>query len=273
MKKEKLVIQRKRKLFFQKLKFIFFFFAFVFLFIGFYWFIFYSPFFAISKINIISKEGGPLIISENEILEEIENQNKKYTLSYFGPSKSLVFFSEKKLEEKLKANHPEIESLNIKLNLQKNQLEVIYQERKEKFNLCYEEDCFLIDQKGIPFLKIEKVNPEIETIYLKKIKEISLGKPLIPEEHLKKIEEIITLFKENPNLIKLGYFILEQKDSPDFQIVTEKKMRILLNFNDDFKEIFLILKKLKEEKFKGSFEGIDYIDLRYLPKVYYKNFE
>ncbi|MGB9681166.1 MAG: cell division protein FtsQ/DivIB [Minisyncoccia bacterium] len=273
MRKEKIISQRKRKLFFRKLKFIFLSFAFFCLFIGFYWFIFYSPFFAISKINIISKEGGSLIISEQEILEEIKNQNKKYTFNYFGSSQSLVFFSEKKLEEKLKANHPEIESLNIKLNLQKNQLEITYQEREEKFNLCNEESCFLIDQKGIPFLKIEKINSNLETIYLKETKEIPLGKPIISEEHLKKLEEIITLFKENPNLIKLDHFLLDQKDASDFQIVAEKKMRILLNFNDDFKEIFLILKKLKEEKFKGSFEGIDYIDLRYLPKVYYKNFE
>lgn len=268
IKKEELIIKRRRKrrVIIKKLK-LFFYPLFLFIiFSSLYWCIFYSKFFSINQIKILGEEPNPL--NEKEILDLIKNQNQRFTLPYFKDSFSFVFLSEKKLEEELKNNHPEIESLKIKLLIQGNILEVTYKKRQEIFNLKTEKDYFLIDQKGIPFLKIEQPKKDLPIIYIDE--DISLGKVAIKEDSLKVLEKCLTLINEKKDLFNFDHFFLEEKDSSDFQVITNKKMKIFINFKDNLDEIFLILEKLKTQKFQNSFDNIEYIDLRYLPKVYYK---
>jgi hypothetical protein len=271
---KKIVQTPKKRRIFKKLKILFFLLAFVFAFSSFYWLIFYSELFSIKQIEITNLNNQSAIISREEILNEIKRQNRKYLLPYLKDSLSFVLLSQQELIKNVLNSHPEIEKLDIKLNIQNGILNVSYQPRKEKFNLCFfEGDCFLIDINGVPFKKLTIKNPSLDTIYLKQKEDIILGKRILEKSNLEELEKIILSLKEHQDLFVLDSFVLDKKNSSDFQIVTSKKMKIFLNFKENFSEILLILEKLKNQQLKGNFDGVDYIDLRYLPKVYYKKFK
>jgi len=262
----------KKREIFKKFKIFIFLFAFIFCLSGVYWLIFYSEFFSIKKIEINDLNHQSVFISKEEILDEIKKQNRKYLLPYLQDSLSFVLISQEELIKNIINKHPEIEKLEAKLNIQKGILNVIYQPRKEKFNLCFlDNECFLLDINGVPFKKINTKNSSLDTIYLKQKEDIILGEKLLEKNNLKELEKIALSLKERQDLFIFDSFILDKKNSPDYQIITNKKMKIFLNFKEDISEIILILEKLKNQQLKGTFDRVDYIDLRYLPKVYYKN--
>ncbi|MGE4554761.1 MAG: cell division protein FtsQ/DivIB [Candidatus Paceibacterota bacterium] len=263
----------KRRRFLLRLKYLFLFLFICSGLIALYWVIFYSSFFSLKKVKIVAPENFSLF-SEEEVLNEIKQQNKKYL---FLPKESLsfVFLSQEKLKENLKKNHAEIESIEARLNLQKGELIISYTVFTPQFNFCFleKEECYYIDKGGIIFKKIEGKDSSLPTIFLKEGPEVILGQKILEKNKVEDFLEIIVLLKEKENLLNFGSFYLDKKDSPDFQLVTSEGMKIFLNFGDNYQEIFLILKELKEQQFQGKFNNIDYIDLRYLPKVYYKTFE
>jgi len=264
--------KRSKKTFFQRLKTIGIILGILFLIGLIYWLIFYSSFFVLQevKINFLSPNGENLI-TEEEIVQWLKEQNNKYLLPRLPESRSFVFLSQDELTRYLKKKYPVIDSLKIDLNLTASLLNLEYTLKEEEFLLCFPDDplCFILDKDGVPFKQVEANSSDLLKIYLERKIEIQLGDPCLSLP-FNKIKELETVFQNNPDVIKIKYLSIENEKSSEFTLMTEEGMKIYLNFNEDFEKVMTILKSLKEKQFSGSFKGIEYLDLRYLPKIYYQ---
>ncbi len=194
-----------------------------------FYFILFSPFLKIKKINV---SGNDLTLSE-KIKSEIEATLKE-TVWLFIPGDNIIFASVKKSEEKIKEKFPEVEEIKVKKswldlkNLGEFKLEVEILEKEKKIIWCQEcpfeenKSCFYLDEKGVAFLAAgEELNKKEEKIiifeepYYNKI--LSVDSDDKDSEELCDSEELFIENNENENLKKRQIDCEECKENNCFK--------------------------------------------------------
>ncbi|HZI95613.1 MAG TPA: hypothetical protein VFD40_00300 [Candidatus Paceibacterota bacterium] len=273
---------------------IFFIILLVFSFLGLvYWFLFLSPYLQIKEITI---EGFNQDFSKK--IELILKQNNlRFTPfliyeifpQYIGNNKSYISFISFDLKNFILKQYPEIEEVDMDLNIKEGILVVNIKQRIIDFLLCdqgetvllnqdesvllnEDRDCYYMDKNGIIFEKaLETQGSFINQIVFLKTGKRYLGDKVISRDKLEKLDKIFILAKGEGSPILIDFLEIKEEDFSSLKIITNEGFYVLYNLNDDFSEILKIIAEIKEQKTNDDFSNLEYIDCRYLPKVYLSN--
>jgi len=239
-----------------------------------YWFIFLSPYFQIKKIII---EGFNQSFSKRiELI--LEQNNRRFTPfliygifpQYLENNKSYATFFNSDLEDFLLKQYPKIERIDIKPDIRKATLAVNIQQRTIDFLWCIEDDgCYYMDKNGVIFEKaLETQGSFLKRIVILDTKKRFLGDKVISQDILEKIDKIFILAKDKESSISIGFLEIKEENFSSIKVVVNEGFYILYSLTDDFSGVLKIVTEIKKQKLKDDFSGLEYIDCRYLPKVY-----
>jgi cell division septal protein FtsQ len=255
--RKKHCIKRKKSLFENNIIYGSFISLFLFSF-GVYLFIFH-PLFQVSSVVIESSEN----INEKNLVDYV-NQKIQRKL-FFLNSKSIFLFSEDKTQNEVLSQISTIKDISIE-KVFPGEIKIKFVERTPALICCKEHNtkyCYYLDREGIAFQKFNNVKKNLFLI-------IKKGEYLLGDKVLSKncIESIFFLINELRRLkIETNYINLEKEDT--ITLITKDRWNILFsleNYEKELKNLKLILEKIDEDKM----QDLDYIDLRFGDRIYYK---
>ncbi len=222
--------------------------------------IIFSSVFQIQKINVSQTS----FVNQNNIIQKINNIfNNKKIFSLISLPPNLLFFNFNDCQSLKQIFFP-IESIECQKNFKDKSININIKERIIEGKFCSgleleNENCFYFDKNGILFLAA----PQEEAISFL-IKETSDKKYLLGD----KIMDNFSL------VLQIKDFLSEKISLPQIEI---NNRDIIYSFDNNF-QIFISQDKLKETMeilpyiWNDSIllENLQYWDLRFLPKIYYK---
>jgi cell division septal protein FtsQ len=254
---------KKRKLIFRILKNRFFWISILILSVlgAVFYFVLFSSFFQIKEFKISGNEKVPTEDIRNIVSEMA---NKKI---FFLDSRNIFLINFKEINQKLLEKFPQIDEVNLKREFP----DIVETNMKERVPIglwCQANGCFCFCKKGVIFEEGKEeggliIKPE------HKEAEIFLGKKVLEEN---KIEEILKIQKslEEQMDIKIKEFVISL-DGEKLVVKTEDAWEIYFglgeNVSDQIFNLDLVLKEKISPEEKGNLE---YIDLRFENRVYFK---
>lgn len=224
------------------------------------------PKFQITETQI----SGLKFLETHDIQKHVDEQLSAYVL-WFIPRSNIFLFSKKELNDDLYEN-PAISSVKISKNFF-NTLEIEIEEHKKQSLYCINdlnEECYYINQEGMVYGQVDEyVTPEQEIIFYVPYKKIELKDTLIETDLYKTVFNFI---KSADQLqIKIGKVYLQEDGI--IELKTRNGITLKTSIFDNFEKDFLNLTALFEKEIldQNSFENVEYIDLRFGNKVFYKN--
>lgn len=278
-RKDNIRQQRRSRFFFQRLKRFFQFLTVISGICLLFWLIFFSPLFAIEKINLEAENDFSTEKFSVYFDEFLERESSKF-IPRFLPSQALplnkknfLFLNQKKLKEDFLNKHLEIEKIEINLDIRQKTLNIVLQKRNPIVLWCFQEesgDCYFLDRQGVVFTKAPEVfGFLIPKIMTPVISEAILRKKVLSPEVILKIKEIFTLLKGT--IVNLEYFEIKTDTiSPFIKGVCREDWYFLLDFNIPTAESIMILLEFFKKNPQIKIKELEYVDLRYLPKIYYQ---
>ncbi len=258
-----------------------------------YWFIFLSPYFQIKEITT---EGFNQNFSKKiELI--LEQNNSHFTPfliyeifpQYLDNNKSYISFVFSNLKNTILKQHPEIEKMDMDLDIKTGILTINIKQRIIDFLLCDQyktvllneeepfllgddRDCYYMDKNGVIFEKaLETQGSFINQIVFIRSEKMSLGDKIISRDKLKKLDKIFILAKSEESPVSIDFLEIKEESFSNLKIVANEGFYVLYNLSDDFSEVLKIVSGIKEQKTNDNFNNLEYIDCRYLPKVYLSN--
>lgn len=259
--------KRKLKSFVFKLGIILFFGA------GFAGFLYIEPL----LVRSVVVEGNENI-SRKDVMAKIDSILSRKYLSVI-PFDNIFLFPAGAAALELKSEFPRVKSAEIKRSLIDKKITVNLTERKMAAVWCEENDseadeaavfakeCALLDEEGVIFARAPSFSGlTLFKIYDGRNKDVSLGESALPE----KITRDILLFRDlaEQNLGKKFVSARMNSDSV-VELKSAEGWKAILNDNSDFKEAFGNLKIAFDSEIKDR-KNLDYVDLRFGNKVFYK---
>lgn len=224
------------------------------------------PAIQISQVKIT----GNVFVDTQEIEQKTNNLLSK-NLILIIPNRNIFLFSKRELEKQIIQN-PAIISVKIRKDFF-HTLTIDITEQEKEMIYCTSLDrteCFYINKKGFVYAKVkDMLIPEQEVI-------------IYNEQGLKKIQDTIidektyidiVLFIKNVirQDIKIGEVYIKSDGVVEF--ITRDNTKLIASLFDEFKKDFANLMALFEKNIitKDQLSQIEYIDLRFGNKVFYKN--
>lgn len=186
---------------------------------------------------------------------------------FFIPRRSIILAGGNALGGELQSVFPRIKNVSLRKVFPRT-LEISVEERKIFGILCGQSQCAYIDISGFAYETAPNSTGSLILKIQSDVDEITVGsqavEPVLMErfgllgEELKKI-----------GLEVIGYEI-SQKNPRDIRAKTSEGFEIIFNRDDDFQSIFRVLKSVLDEEIRDKRSKIEYIDLRFGNKVFYK---
>lgn len=262
MRKDILVSSKKlrRKRFF--LRILFFFTLILILTAGAIWSL-YIPKLRIQKISVEGAE----ILSVERITSNISEFLKGRYL-WLIPKDNIFIASKKEINRNLLNNFPRIKEILLNKNFPNN-LSIKIKERRSEALLCKKEsdECVYTDEDGFVFEKAPYFSGEIFLKFFdeRDVKSSVFDKLLLVEQFKGLIDFKNYISREN---IKISSINL--KKDGIYELQTSEGLVILLNERNDFRLAFENLKTALDSSIKENQKNLEYIDLRFGNKVFYK---
>lgn len=230
-----------------------------------------------------------ITISGNESIQsEILSQKIYDTVAgnylYIIPKKNIFLISKSKLEKELKKDFPKLDTVTIKKH-PFSRISLVVSERVPEMLYCRtlsEGTCFFINKQGILFEEAPHFSSPLYFILSDQTKNtpVVLGESVFGEETLDKVKNL----KRELDILGISATsYIHQTDKEDVLTIahlsSEKDYtntpRIIFKSTQSVSNILSNLtsalnsEKLKESR-KNNFKDLDYIDLRFDEKVFYK---
>jgi cell division septal protein FtsQ len=225
---------------------------------GIYLFLFH-PLFQVTSVVVENSAN----INESNLLEYVNKKTQRKLL--FLNSKSIFLFSEKKTQNKILSQVSIIKDISIK-KVFPGEIKINLVERNPVVICCKEyntKHCHYMDKEGIAFQKTE----DISGGFLLFIKEngYSLGDKVVDENYMNNIFFLANELRKIE--IEINYVNITKENT--IELVTKEGWSVLFSLENNKSELNnlkLILEKIGGEKIKN----LDYIDLRFGDRIYYK---
>ncbi len=233
---------------------------FITIFLAAFCFLAFYPLFQVEEILV---DGGAEI-NNNQIKNFIEHKAERK--APFLSSKSTFFFSVRKTEEEILKKAPSVGGVHINREFP-NKLKVLIRERKPIAFWCREKDkdqCFFIDSEGVAFQKTEKISTERPIIVSRK--ELDERRQILKKEELSRFFLIFDhLLQED---IASIFFYMDEYG--EITAHTDQGIEIYFTLENVQRELDNMKIILKEKLSREEVEDLEYIDLRFGDRVYYK---
>ncbi len=267
MTRQRLAARRKKARLFALLAGVF---IFVLIFIGLIWGS-YHPALNINKVEV----NGLKMLQERTIKTFIDAQLSDGELHLFSLYNELLL-PRRKLANNLQSNFPRIKNVEIPFSILTQKLQVTIVERTPTYIWCADvasTACYNVDELGYIFAKRvagEQTQKNLQVIHSK----IDSEKPL--REHVLKGELFTQLLLIFNNVSKVSGLFVKSVDIVDTDAMVEFKggWFVKMDLKGDVQAQLGNLKTLLDSReIKESIDVLEYIDLRFNNRVYYKLYE
>lgn len=225
------------------------------------------PYWRIKHLEFAGVEGLDRKAIETNVYDILQRK----TL-YFFSSYNIFLASSEEIERALKKRFPKIERVNIDKQFP-DILKIYVHERVLWGIFCGENSgtasCAYIDKTGFAY----ESSPDFQGSLLVKIKsdfpEFKIASQVIEPELL---DEMFFLSREVKRIINadvIGYELFHKIPS-EIRVLTGDGFKIYFNRKDDFKNAFSVLKKVMDEEIKDKRRELEYIDIRFGNKAFFK---
>ncbi len=223
----------------------------------------YLPYFKIQKISI----SGNNFLETKMIITEVQDFLARKNL-FIVPQDNILLLSKKILKSDLLNKFPRAEAISINKNLP-HEISINITERKQEALFCGSQSnsqCAFIDENGYIF---ENAPYFSDNLYLKFFDErsetASIGKNILTQDKFRNLISFKNLLsQENIKIFKIN---LEKEGI--YKLSTDAGWLIMLNEQNEPNLTFENL-KITLNKIGNKQNILDYIDLRFGNKVYYK---
>lgn len=223
--------------------------------------IFFSDFFNIKAVEVIGNES----VTSEEIIKaaEVAAVRAKTIYKLFG-SRNILFWAAKEMSEPMK-NIPQVASIKVVRDISAKSVKIKVVERK-KFAVWCEGECFWIDEEGVIFSEA----PETEGVLVRTVRVNSERRLQVGERPL--LEKEARMFTEAVKFLDGFGLIISSMEIEDLRF-KETRVKVSkgptiyfsLIVNPSFGKP--VIESLKEN---GTWERVDYLDLRVDGRAYYK---
>ncbi|HPN96706.1 MAG TPA: FtsQ-type POTRA domain-containing protein [Candidatus Moranbacteria bacterium] len=224
-------------------------------------------------VNNIAVEGNN-IVNGDKIEEKIKAYlSGKYL--YFIDKNNIALLNTWKAEDEIGEEFKKIEKLKIKRNFPSSIL-VEITERKPALFFHFGNNCFLIDEKGVAFEKLNCDSQEINDSPLPILHDES-NRELIEKENVFS-QEYVSFILALKDKMKSEFGLDLKKDyntpnrvSGDIRVETSENWKIYFSQSLDIKKEISMLKAVLENKIsREQWNNLEYVDARSDNKVFYK---
>jgi cell division septal protein FtsQ len=222
---------------------------------GLFYLLFISSVFQIKEIKI----SGNNKVSSEEIREIVEKNSERKVV--FFSSKSIFFngFSESKKE--IKNSFPLVAEVEISRRLP-GLLEVSIKERLAVATWRFEEESLFLDKEGVVFEKSEEVKKPV----IRGGQRVSLGESAIKSTLLEDILEINNRLEREE--VEIREFLVSY---PKICVKTQKGWEVYFDAEGNIAtQTANLVLALKEEIPQSERDRLEYIDLRFKERIFYK---
>ncbi len=258
---------------------VFWFFCFLAIFAGLGYFLAFSKYFLVknvqAQIDLSAGEAGDS--NKRQIAESVwqELENRKFGII---PGNNILFLNRDRLISILLEKNVFYKSFKLDYRFEDQVLAVLGETRKAVALACLDISCYSIDEDGIAFYLVESGavldHPSSGAGLLFAVdketgKEVVLGKQFLPKELISFTAEFKKLADENVGMTR-AVIEKEYLEARFVKFVTNQDWYILTVFDFDPGNVIENLRLVMEKELKGKQDGLEYIDLRYKDKAYYK---
>lgn len=228
---------------------------------------------------------GLSALSEEEIRSAVIKQLEG-NIFFFMPRNHLFVVSGRWLEQELRDGYPKIFSAEVKKTLRPS-LKIVLREREIWGIACVKTEiaeipadvsqknearktvgpCFYIDRSGFAFEEVSSFEGGVFPV-LYKGEEGTLGSFPVSAIEIESFEKINQALVSSVNLSLLSIEFLEE--SGDVRLVIKNGLALLVPFNKNPSEWVSVLRTLLLGEIKERKNELDYVDLRFGNKVFYK---
>lgn len=200
-----------------------------------------------------------------EIVEDIFWNEVNGRYFFILSKKNFLLLPKKTIVAKLK-RELSVKDVLIKSNPDGAVVEIL--EHKSEGEYCMEEECFLINAEGLIFAERPLVMMENLVKYIGTIEGDVLGKTYTDTKVFRKISQIIELLER----VNVSIQSVSTEDFETFNLQSIEGPYLLIDKADDPTLVVNNLKTTIEQEaiHEIQFQNIEYIDLRFGNKVYYK---
>ena len=227
-------------------------------------FVYFFVFAEIFQIKTIQISGTEKV--QKGDLETILGENIDRKIFIFS-TKSIFLINLSDVTKTILEKFPQIYQVHLKREFP-DALTLGIQERKPLYVFCKDSTpCFYLDEKGVIFEEV--FGTEAPFLQIKDIRtqEIKLRGNVVKEELLNGIKEIDGKLKEKTEISPKEIVLFEQK----IEVQTVQDLKIFFNPKENIsKQIQKLILTLENEIPQEKRGNLDYIDLRFGKKVYYK---
>jgi hypothetical protein len=226
----------------------------------------------VSQINISENE----FINDQDVLEKASQIISGRHLFLFSKSNFLLI-PQSKIEDYILDTFPSAKDVDIKVKF--NEMEIVINEHQAVAKWCGIDfndpsDCYLLNDWALIFAK-ENIIEEKEVIEFYGLTDATTSEEieLVGQRHIEQgVYDRILVFLNNLNQLEINPIFVDTTDKETFAVYTERGPYLLIEKNDDPNEVLNNLKTVieTEELNDAQFKNLEYIDLRFGNKVYYK---
>lgn len=235
------------------------------------------------KISDVEIKGNELL--EESVLKEKVNIIIQGHYIYFIPKDNIFLYPERKIKQNLSNEYKRIKDIIFDIN-KDNKLVINIVEFKGKYLWCGENikdiekrECYFMDENGYVFDKSAFFTGDVYFKFFGPLEKNNGN--ILSSNYLPKYFSDIVTFSENLRKIGISISYLNVKENFDGEFVIEgddtslENSKIIFKINDNLKKVIENLEaSINTEpllsSFKNEFKNLEYIDLRFGNKVFYK---
>lgn len=227
--------------------------------------LFNIPYLQAEKVEI----GGNHLVSNEEVTVAILDKIQGKRL-LFLPEKNIFLIPKEEIESSLPQEIRRIKNISLNPNFP-DKIEARITERENRALFCREEECAFMDEEAFVF---EKAPYFSGAIFLKFFDQRTgaTSSPFAIGSYLLNLEDFTMLMDFSRLAARKGFEMTEVYLKPEniFEIVTKEGWKIILNGKNEADKTLANLITTLESGIREKRKDLDYIDLRFGNKVYFK---
>lgn len=253
--RSKALVQKKRKILLQKFAALSFIFVFI---ITSYSVLSHVDSINISNINIYGND----IVTSEELTTVVQSEIDGRYIHLFSKS-NILLFSEKNITASIFDSFKRIKSLKVG----RTNMDTIYVTVEERLPhaLWCSDKCYFIDSLGYIFTEAPEFSGNVFFKYNILINTEPIGTQLLTERDFGEIELLLNLLED----LGMEPVELSLVENIDFEVLMKDESKLIFSRDQDFVEVYDNLDSILSE-----IDGLlEYIDLRFGSKIYYRYVE